>query len=54
MGLSKKQAFGISMGVLWAVTYSTAMHDVVLGISMGVLMALVFGYSDDDGDDDDE
>lgn len=42
----KGKAFPISMTVLWAITFGSAMHNWTLGICMGLCMGTVFGLFD--------
>ena len=42
----KDKAFPISMTVLWANTFGSAMHNWTLGICMRICMGAVFGLFD--------
>ena len=42
----KNKIFPISIGILWAITFSNATHSWILGIMMGLCMAMVFGLYD--------
>ena len=48
--MKEKKYYALSMAVLWALVFGSAVHDWTLGICLGILMGISYGLfgSEDD------